>query len=544
MSLSQPGSPTTPVMARARTLSGSLLKCPECGYALLEKIIAPTLSSSRFEELSSCNDAPLDSELTALETVVREGEANLSSLPRRIAAARETLQILLKEQTRTVKRITDAKVLLNPVRRLPADVLIDIFTECLLEDMDSLDAKSAPWVLSQVCASWRQTALASTELWAHIHLKMDLYENHSQCVFRLGTVLHRAGMHPLKVNIMGRQGFSQHPVFAMILPTSLRWTFLDVIAPLHSFRLFNSISHQLPLLETLSIEVSSAHRSDIKLESNFVVYGFCETPRLRELSLTQRLTSDMSFFPRLFAVPLETISDLTLISTTSDMVSLLQSNREKHMMTFRTLLVDSERHVLPQQIEIPVIRHSCLRFLVLGDSPAGLLSRLRLPALRKLTLLLFKRSILPTLSEHTAPTLTELTVDSSSRSVDGRALANMLQWTPNLTEMTLETVLKTDALFIALGRSSDGVLKLVPHLEIISLEKTVLDFPNPDRVIDDMVEARRVVAPGKRRAALKELEFRNRTRITFVTTLYFYLYFFSFCCLFGAEDILVSTSLH
>ncbi len=53
----------------------------------------------------------------------------------------------------------------------------------------------------QVSAFWRQTALASTELWSRIHLKVDLYANHALCVFRLGTVLHRAGMHPLEVNI-------------------------------------------------------------------------------------------------------------------------------------------------------------------------------------------------------------------------------------------------------------------------------------------------------------------------------------------------------
>ncbi|PBK76427.1 hypothetical protein ARMSODRAFT_1078560 [Armillaria solidipes] len=508
MSLSQSKAPITPVMARSRTLSGSLSRCPECGYVPPEKSIAPTLPSLRFEELSSSNDAPLDSERTALETAVREGEANLSSLPRRIAVVRETLKILLQEQTRTVKHITDAKVLLNPVRRLPADVLIDIFTACLPKHTDSLDAKSAPWVLSQVCAFWRQTALASTGLWAHIHLKMDLYANHTLCVFRLGTVLHRAGMHALEVNIMGRQDFSHHPVFAMILPTSVRWTFLDVVAPLHSFRLFNSISHQLPLLETLSIKVSSAHRSDIKLESNFVVYGFCQAPRLRELSLTQRLTSDMSFFPRLFAVPLETISCLYLVSTTSDVVSLLQSSRAKHMITIVITLVESERHVLPQQIEIPVIRHACLRNLYLADSAVGLLSRLRLPALQILLLSISKGSTLPTISEHTVPSLADLTI-KCSRSV-GRALANMLQWTPNLREMTLETALKSDALFIALGRSRDGILELVPHLETISLEGTALEFSDADRVIEDMVEARHVIAPGERQAALKEVRWISK----------------------------------
>ncbi|PBK90392.1 hypothetical protein ARMGADRAFT_995277, partial [Armillaria gallica] len=176
MSLSQIDSPIPPVTRSVHTPTGSLLKCPECGYSIPGESLAPILPSSRFEELSSCNDPPVDLERTALEAVVREGKANLASLRQRIAAVRKTLKILFKEQTRTVKHITDAKILLSPIRRLPADVLIEIFTACLPEDpdlpddTDSLDTQLqvAPWVLSQVCASWRQTALTWTGLWANI----------------------------------------------------------------------------------------------------------------------------------------------------------------------------------------------------------------------------------------------------------------------------------------------------------------------------------------------------------------------------------------
>ncbi|KAK0488204.1 hypothetical protein EDD18DRAFT_1021831, partial [Armillaria luteobubalina] len=112
------------------------------------------------------NDSPVDSEHMALEAIVCKGETNLSSLPQRIAMVRETLKILLNEQAHTIKHIMDAKSLLNPICRLPGNVLIEIFTACLPECMeDSLNANRAPWVLSQVCASWRQTALSSTGLW-------------------------------------------------------------------------------------------------------------------------------------------------------------------------------------------------------------------------------------------------------------------------------------------------------------------------------------------------------------------------------------------
>ncbi|PBK59199.1 hypothetical protein ARMSODRAFT_806819 [Armillaria solidipes] len=498
MALSQPDSPISPVMHSAV----SLLKCPECGYAMPGESLATTLPSSRFEELSSRNDPPVDSERTALEAVVREGEANLSSLPQRIAAVRETLKILLKEQARTVKHITDAKSLLNPVSRLPGDVLIEIFTACLPEyTEDSLNAKTAPWVLSQVCASWRQTALASAGLWAKVHLKMDLYANHMESVFRLGTVLDRAGKHLLRVSIQGRKDFSHHPVFAMILPTSARWKSLDVAASLRSFRLFNSISHCLPLLEILKLKVSGFHRSDIRPDSTSV-YGFRQAPRLRELSVTQQLVSDTPFFSNLFALPLEKISELYLISTTSDVVSLLRSNGAKHLVTFVITLVDSEDRALPQRIEIPVIRQVGLQNLALIGSAVWLLSRLRLPALQRLNLFLSEGPVIPVISEHTAPALTELTINSDDY-IHGRALTNMLQWTPNLSAMILEIIIKDDTLFTALGRSRDGGFELVPHLKIFSLEGTRLEFLDHGHVITDMVESRRTIPSGEGQAALK-----------------------------------------
>ncbi|KAK0209481.1 hypothetical protein IW262DRAFT_1442999 [Armillaria fumosa] len=469
----------------------------------------PTLPSSRFEELSSCNDSPVDSERTALEAAVRKGEANLSSLPQRISVVRETLEILLNEQTRTVKHITDAKSLLNPVRKLPGDVLIEIFTACLPENAeDSLDTNRALWVLSQVCASWRQTALLSAGLWANVHLKMDLYTNHMESLFRLETVLDRAGKHPLRVYTQGRKDFSHHPVVAMILSTSGRWKSLDVATSFRSFRLFNSISYRLPLLETLTIEVFGFHRSDIRPDST-VVYGFHQAPRLRELSIMQHLGADTPFFSSLFALPLENISDLYLISTTSDAVSLLQSNGTKHLITLAFASIDSEDRGLPQQIEIPVITLVGLQNLSLAGSGAWLLSRLRLPALQTLQLISSKGPVLPVISEHTIPALTELTINSGNN-IDEQALANMLQWTPNLNAMILEIVIKDNTLFDVLGRSRDGVFELVPCLKTFSLEGTRLEFLDHGRVIADMVEARRTIVPSSGgQAALKEVRLND-----------------------------------
>ncbi|KAK0479398.1 hypothetical protein EDD18DRAFT_1364178 [Armillaria luteobubalina] len=470
-----------------------------------------TLPSSRIEELSSCNDSPVDSERTALEAVIRKGEANLSSLPQRIATVEETLKILLNEQARTVQHISDAKSLLNPVRRLPEYVLIEIFTACLSERTeDSLDADQAPWVLSQVCASWRQTVSSSSGLWASVHLEMDLYANHMESVFRLGVVLARAGRHPLRVYIEGLKDFSHHPVLALILSMSDRWKSLEVAASLRSLRCFNSVSHRLPLLETLAIEVSGFHRSDIRPDSTGV-YGFRQAPRLRELSVTQQLVSDTPFFSNLFALPLENISELYVISTTSDAVSFLQSNGAKHLKIFGTSVDFENPSDLPQQIEIPMIRQVGLQALRLSNSAVRLLPRLRLPVLERLRVSPSKGQspILPAISEYTAPALSELTIDSD-HFIHGRALTDMLQFTPNLSVMTLKIVIKDNALFTALGRCRDGVFELVPRLKTFSLRGSQLEFSDHGCAVVDMVEARRAIIPSSGgQTALKEVRLKD-----------------------------------
>ncbi|PBK84196.1 hypothetical protein ARMGADRAFT_1133257, partial [Armillaria gallica] len=140
-----------------------------------------SLSPSRITELFSSNNAPLDPERATLNAVTLKGTEYLSVLQQRISTTRETLEALLEEQTRQIKDLADAKALLNPIRKLPKDVLIKIFTACIpshIDDMiyafpgeyDSLDTKNAPWVLSQVCARWRRATLATAKLWSCISL--------------------------------------------------------------------------------------------------------------------------------------------------------------------------------------------------------------------------------------------------------------------------------------------------------------------------------------------------------------------------------------
>ncbi|KAG7443451.1 uncharacterized protein BT62DRAFT_872628, partial [Guyanagaster necrorhizus] len=85
------------------------------------------------------------------------------------------------------KHIADSKFVLNPVRRLPPEILSHIFLSCIHPDsellqsndsdtdtslLDSLNIKNSPWNLSYVSSRWRQVALTTPSLWSFIRLQL------------------------------------------------------------------------------------------------------------------------------------------------------------------------------------------------------------------------------------------------------------------------------------------------------------------------------------------------------------------------------------
>ncbi|KAG7443426.1 uncharacterized protein BT62DRAFT_841374, partial [Guyanagaster necrorhizus] len=118
------------------------------------------------------NDAPVCAERAELEAVIREGEQYLAFLQQRISQTQNTLDSLLKEQNRAVKHIADSKLVLNPVHRLPPDILSHIFLLCIFPDSEPLHITNSPWNLSYVSSRWRQVALTTPSLWSFIGLQL------------------------------------------------------------------------------------------------------------------------------------------------------------------------------------------------------------------------------------------------------------------------------------------------------------------------------------------------------------------------------------
>ncbi|EMD41017.1 hypothetical protein CERSUDRAFT_43486, partial [Gelatoporia subvermispora B] len=94
-------------------------------------------------------------EILAAHHDIREHEAIVDALEARIRALSTEIQELRKEQQRHRKSINQCRGAISVVRRIPEDVLIQIFEHCL-----HINWTLAPLVVSSVCRAWRKAARA------------------------------------------------------------------------------------------------------------------------------------------------------------------------------------------------------------------------------------------------------------------------------------------------------------------------------------------------------------------------------------------------
>ncbi|KAF7288402.1 hypothetical protein HMN09_01392700 [Mycena chlorophos] len=85
--------------------------------------------------------------------------------------------------------------LLAPIRRIPPEVLGCIFEECVAISLSDdgyviTDVRCAPFLLTQVCSSWRALARSTPRLWTHLVLDLQtskMYKYDVQSLWRLSA---------------------------------------------------------------------------------------------------------------------------------------------------------------------------------------------------------------------------------------------------------------------------------------------------------------------------------------------------------------------
>jgi len=212
-----------------------------------------------------CNDIPSDTAAEVLKHELEEMTGYAKNIEGQLRRLTTTLQLLAAEHTRVSDVVSNYKGILSPFRRLPGEILSEIFLAsvgptkeklALPKPTNSIDSSQGAWVLSQVSSKWRAVALSDSRLWSYVGLELPAPPGLDTS--KLEMQLERSGSYPLDVYISSKWAkdfLRGHPLLCLLCSQSFRWrrarlqfkldVFSDSVLPIKS---------KLPTLQCLILD--------------------------------------------------------------------------------------------------------------------------------------------------------------------------------------------------------------------------------------------------------------------------------------------------
>ncbi|KIK66631.1 hypothetical protein GYMLUDRAFT_111336, partial [Collybiopsis luxurians FD-317 M1] len=163
------------------------------------------ISKSPYSSLLDTNHVPSPTELVEMGSFLAVPQRELSNLESEISQLQERLKVLSFKRDRAKAYINAHRALMSAIRRLPTEILIEIFVHCLPTDSYPVRSlKEAPLLLTTVCRSWRNVAIGSAHLWNALHVNFPnemLVEDIALRASGVQLWLERSGSLPLFISL-------------------------------------------------------------------------------------------------------------------------------------------------------------------------------------------------------------------------------------------------------------------------------------------------------------------------------------------------------
>ncbi|KAF9049327.1 hypothetical protein BDZ89DRAFT_978266 [Hymenopellis radicata] len=121
--------------------------------------------------LVGTNRIPSHEQILEINALLAAQFADLARLELEITRVSTLLQHLVSQRDDTRTCINSHLAILTPIRRLPVEILQEIFGHCL-PAKQSCAASQAPLVLTRVCVLWRQVAIGTPRLWDTLVMRL------------------------------------------------------------------------------------------------------------------------------------------------------------------------------------------------------------------------------------------------------------------------------------------------------------------------------------------------------------------------------------
>ncbi|KAF9461002.1 hypothetical protein BDZ94DRAFT_1222079, partial [Collybia nuda] len=122
----------------------------------------------RLDREAGCTNLILcDPEEVIVKQLLSNAQTRVNILDEEISRVQKNLDELLAQRQSNETRITRFRAALSPQKRVPPEILSEIFLLCLSGAPVSLfpQLHSAPWVFGRVCSRWRAVSLSEPRLW-------------------------------------------------------------------------------------------------------------------------------------------------------------------------------------------------------------------------------------------------------------------------------------------------------------------------------------------------------------------------------------------
>ncbi|KAJ7448362.1 hypothetical protein FB451DRAFT_1147590 [Mycena latifolia] len=240
----------------------ALEMCPNCGFARLCSTLHPVLPPLP-RHLLVTNEGPTDTEAAALQGAIGGNKTRIAQLDNTIAALQAALETHRRLRQAAADRIRLGTAILSVVRRLPIEILAEIFQWTVPDEPRKRATERSPWVLGRVCSRWRAISQSLPALWTNIDRKIPLK--------MLKVHLDRSIPYLLTVEV----GFSEAGSQCLIA-CSERWETADVEMRPFMEEALAEVQGRLPALRRLKYNDNNGWRS---------FEAFAIAPALRDVAL-------------------------------------------------------------------------------------------------------------------------------------------------------------------------------------------------------------------------------------------------------------------
>ncbi|KAJ6465787.1 hypothetical protein C8R45DRAFT_1022389 [Mycena sanguinolenta] len=127
--------------------------------------------SSPFALRLGTNYCPTDTEVLEIRSLLVEPALRIKNLEDKIADLQKSIDQLVEERVGLESYVGAHSALISPVRRLPLDIIQEIFVACMPTHRNCvMSATEAPVLLGRICSGWRTISLSTPRLWASLHI--------------------------------------------------------------------------------------------------------------------------------------------------------------------------------------------------------------------------------------------------------------------------------------------------------------------------------------------------------------------------------------